>query len=129
MHGLINATLQFFVEDVYGPDRLASVIRRAGLNDTLKNEYAGFFKLLMPWVRDTSYVVAVAEDEKRNQGNHCMFYSMNSSHEMMPALFSFTLEPFRYFKPESFCFEHLRWQVQRDVSDYLLAAEQVFTIS
>ena len=34
MHGLINATLQFFVEDVYGPDRWASIIRRAGLKTT-----------------------------------------------------------------------------------------------
>ncbi|SIT12268.1 Haem-NO-binding [Roseivivax lentus] len=35
MHGLINATLQFFVEDNYGADRWAAVARRAGLKTAM----------------------------------------------------------------------------------------------
>lgn len=35
MHGLINATLQFFVEDNYGPDRWAAVVRKGGLKTTM----------------------------------------------------------------------------------------------
>ncbi|MHA6326838.1 heme NO-binding domain-containing protein [Roseivivax sp. CAU 1753] len=35
MHGLINATLQFFVEDNYGTDRWAAVVRAAGLKTAI----------------------------------------------------------------------------------------------
>ncbi len=35
MHGLINATLQFFVEDNYGADRWARIVRRGGLKTAM----------------------------------------------------------------------------------------------
>jgi len=88
------------------------------------NEDRGPLQFLVPGMGNPADIVAVAQHQQRQHGDHGMLQGVNAAHEVQPPLLGPPHQGFGDLKPEPLGLENLRRQVKGAAADDPLAADE-----